>query len=215
MANQQTCYDYNLASAESQFHLSDGFFAKGDLNVLDFIQGETEMKKPLRTPFNGYGRLAVEAPEDWRIIGGRRFNEVRMDVNDDSITGSVTVIGIPIGIRVNFEDGSVGIAESQAFPSVIQYEGNRVTLGDNFSPTGTHGMDAHPVSLFSMEDQRVDVPLENHEAVLLEITNARSEEWFSVVGPDGRDYELYFDEEEGNALLDEEKERLYVSILDP
>ncbi|WP_155522698.1 fibronectin type III domain-containing protein [Salisediminibacterium selenitireducens] len=208
-------YDFQLASAESQFHRSDGFFAKGDLNVLDFMQGETEMKKPLRTPFNGYGRLAVEAPEDWIIIGGRTFNEVRMDIDDDSITGSVTVVGIPIGIRVNFEDGSVGIAESHAFPSVNQYEGNRVILGDNFSPTGTHGMDEHQVSLFSMEDQRVDVPLESHEAVLLEITNARSEEWFSVVGPDGRDYELNFDEEEGNALLDEDKERLYVSILDP
>ena len=213
-SGQLNLYAYKLANSMTDFHVKKGFNSDGRIDIASILIGEANLKKPNKHPFSGYGLTSIRVPKDVWFIGGIEFTRTRVDINEKEIKGSVRFLGQDVGVKFDFETGKLSAASQDGPYLYIQEEDDVAVLyGTNMRSTGTYHSEDN-FSALSQQEEGVIVTLNGQESALLEISAEDISDQYTVIKPDGTEYELVFSGEDANALLDEEKNLLYVSIVE-
>ncbi|HIE26043.1 TPA: T9SS type A sorting domain-containing protein, partial [Candidatus Poribacteria bacterium] len=96
--------DGRLAGAELGISVQKGLWIKGDINILNILMASGQVALDRRNQLQGVFRGILACPEDWWLIGGRKFADVRSYFDNTKIAAAVKVAFFEVGVLYD-EDG--------------------------------------------------------------------------------------------------------------
>jgi len=93
-----------LAGAELGISVKRGLWIKGDINIINVLIASGQVALDRQNQLQGEFRGILACPQDWWIIGGRKFADVRSYFDNTCIAAAVKVSFFKVGILYD-EDG--------------------------------------------------------------------------------------------------------------
>ncbi len=124
-------FDYKLFNSKTSLSSNKGLDVESNINLSDILTGTITFKASPQLDISGSTEGAISAPEDWKIIGGKKLAGVKSVLDKEKISTGVDFLELfDVTVKFYYSSG-FQLFSQQAGGTVNSIDGHRVEVGTN------------------------------------------------------------------------------------